>query len=175
VLSEGEWTGIALGIIAILVAIIVPFVIERWRRPHLIISRNEEIRVPGETTRFLHGTLTNQPHLHILRWIERFPAYDTRVRLTFNRDGQRIFNPVETKWSAAPECRRQIAQILINQPPKAPEIRPFLAFDETVTIFAHTRTIPADREGQLFDIIIKNQGTIHAMHHWLELWISRSI
>jgi hypothetical protein len=166
VLSEGE-IGITLGIVAIVVAIVMPFVIERWKRPHLIISRNEDKPVPGEPTRFLHCTLTNRPHLHALRWIERNAAYDTTVTLTFYKDGNRIFNPLQTKWTNAPECRRPIA--LINQLPEhRVESKLVDAFDGTMTVFAHTRTIPACIEGQPFDIIVKNQGVdeCYAFNGW---------
>lgn len=84
--TEPEIIGIVLGIVGIVlatIAIFIPFLIERLKRPHLIVRIENEIHVVGQPIRFLHGIVINQPHLDFLRWIDRYPAYDCRVVLSY--------------------------------------------------------------------------------------------
>jgi hypothetical protein len=159
-LTEGETVAVILAILGIGLAIFVPFVIERLKKPRLIIQIDEDLIIPGQSTRYLHGRVINQPHLDILSAIERHPAYDTRVKLRFYANNQPILEPLETKWTQAPECRTPITQIVINQSPNQVEIRNIDAFDATKTVFSSRRTIPSNTRGEPFDVIVKNQGQI---------------
>jgi hypothetical protein len=167
-LTAGEIAGIILGTIAIILAIVVPTLIERARRPHLVIRTVNDIPNPGQTTRFLHCRVVNEPHLHILSTIERNSAYDTKVRLTFFRNEERILGPIEAKWTNAPECRTPITQIVVNQPPTPIDIRDIDVFDSTKTIFSHSQIIPADIGGRAFDVVLKNQtqNECYALTGW---------
>ena len=169
--TEGEWIAIILGIIAIIIAIVaifVPLVIERARRPNLIIRLDDDSITPRQTVRFLHCMVINDPHRHLLSSIERNPAYETRVRLTFYRNAEIILGPVETKWTDAPRCISPITQIVFNQQNQPPEINTRWAFDDTKTVFAHSRTIPSEEVGQPFDVAVKNQGQgeCYAVRGW---------
>lgn len=157
-LTEGEELGISLAIVAIILAIVIPFFIERSKKPHLIVQIDEDILIPGQPTRYLHGRVINQPHLDILSAIERHPAYDTRVVLRFYAENQTILGLIEAKWTQSPECRTPITQIVINQSPGQVDIRNIDAFDPTKTVFSNRRTIPTNTQGEPFDIVVKNQG-----------------
>lgn len=152
----GLW-GIGIGLLAITIAIAVPFIVERLRRPHLIIRLSPNL-VPNTLTRFLHCRVVNNPHTH-LRWIDRNPAYDTSARLTFRRNGQIICGPVVTKWTRAPECITPVLQIVNNQPQRDPPLfNTVEVFDSTKTVFAHHTTLTSDNLRQEFDVVVKNDG-----------------
>ena len=117
--TTAEFIGIVLGIVGIglaIFAIAIPLMIERWKRPHLTVTIENEMPIPGQPRRFLHGRVINEPH-HILRWIDRNPAYDCRVVLTVRRDNQIIVGPMDTKWTRAPECITPLVQVVVHQEP----------------------------------------------------------
>lgn len=163
-LTEAEYWGIILGlggigsgVIAIFIAIVVPNIIEGLRKPHIIVSLSPNV-IPDTPSRFLHCTARNNPH-RIFFWIDRNPAYEAFARLTFRRQGQEIFDPVVTKWTSAPECMTPVVQNVTNQPPpNLPLVNTVRVYDDTKTVFAHSRTLPSDRIGQEFDIVVKNSG-----------------
>jgi hypothetical protein len=166
-LSEAEiwgiylgFAGIIIGLVAIFFAIFIPLGVERLRRPHLIVRLSAN-PIPTQSSRFLHCRVINHPHDR-LTWIDRNPAYDTSVRLTFRMNGQNgqiIRGPVMTKWTIAPECITPILQIVNNELPQNPElVNTIEVFDSTKTIFAHNLTLPSDNMGQEFDVVVKNDG-----------------
>ncbi len=159
--TEPEIIGIVLGIVGIVIAtiaIFIPFLIERLKRPHLIVRIENEIHVAGQPIRFLHGKVISQPHLKFLRWIVRYPAYDCRVVLIFYRDTQTILGPIETKWTSAPECLTPIVQLVLQEQAPGFQINNISTFDSTKTVFAHVRTILSNPGGERFDLVIKNQA-----------------
>ena len=61
--------GLIIGTIAIILAVFIPFLVERLRRPDLIVTLSPNL-VTNDSPRFLHGRVTNRPHAH-LKWIDR--------------------------------------------------------------------------------------------------------
>jgi hypothetical protein len=153
------YLGIILAIIGIILAFILPYMLERWKKPKLQIFIDEYNRVNQYSNiRYLHGRVINRPH-SFLSWIERYPAYDTKVKVGFyDSSNQLLFEPIETKWSSTPECKTLTTQIIIHKDDNTVEIKNIENFDSTKTIFAHNKTIYPDTKGELFVISIKNKG-----------------
>jgi hypothetical protein len=136
----------------------VPPIVEWARKPHLIIRVLDDPPDTRHTRRFLHCWVINDPHHRFFWLIDRNPAYNTRVTLTFFRGDQRFLGPIDTKWVNAPSCLAPVVQLIFNQSSQPPQINTISAFDETKTVLAHEQTIPSDERGRAFDVVLKYQG-----------------
>jgi signal peptidase I len=135
--------GLAIGLIAIALSIVIPFIYDMYKRPDLLITQGDNTPIKDRV--FLHGRVVNRSH-RLLSWINRNTAARTRVTLEFLDDNDTRLNlrnqPILGKWTAAPE-------------PLTPNRQ---AFDSTKLAFVYDKDIISDDVGEQFDILVKNQG-----------------
>jgi hypothetical protein len=135
--------GLAVGLIAIALSIITPFIYDLYKRPDLFIAQGDNS--PTQDKVFLHGRVVNRPH-RTLSWIDRNIAVRTRVTLEFLDENNAIINlrhqPIRGKWTAAPELLTPDRQ----------------TFDPTNLGFTYDRDVISDEDGEQFDVLVKNEG-----------------
>ena len=164
----GESTGIILSLLAIFVAVIIPFIVEMMKRPELDIEIYPNQLTPVAPHRFLHGRVVNRPHNRI-KWLDRNPAIDTRVKMTFyDRGRTRLFESVDAKWDVGPECITPLVQIHIHTQLNTVNVQNINTFDSTKLPFGVKANILQDNGGETFAFVVKHQGQneCYAFNGW---------
>jgi hypothetical protein len=136
--------GLIAGLIAIAVAIVIPYIYEKAKRPNLVVQPRQAS--VGNWEKYLHCKVVNMPHQHGFgRWlgIERNPAINTIVTMEFfTLDAKSLLNEkIPAKWDSAPE-------------PLDPDRR----FDSSKLAFLYRETITSDQNGESFSVVVKHRN-----------------
>ena len=167
--------GTALGVIAIVIAVIVPFIAERLKRRALDIEIVEEQSSSGIPYRHLHARVINRPH-RVVKWAERNPAVDSRVVMTFyDSGGRKLFDPLEAKWDDGPQPLAPAVQLVANPAQLSISQSVVTLFNDAMIPFAHRIVIPPSIDGKSFAVVIKHQGQdeCYAFNGWSYAFGSR--
>lgn len=141
------WVGLMISFLAVLVAIVVPLVIERAKWPELRLGKADDAnaRHLSPVARFVHIRVTNLPIEGWLgRWLQRNTANGCKVEITLRSKSDGKVTPMPGRWSAAP----QPLTLGVFDQERVPQS---LRFD-----------LPPDEQGEVVAIAIKRDGNASA-------------
>ena len=144
--------GVVLGLIAVLVAIAVPLLVEKKKRPRLLIERADDANSPLGF-RIVHIKVINQPLTgRLARWLVPNEATSCRVDISFRSlsDGQ-VTN-IAGRWSGT-------AEPFVIVPTPGGLVR---TFDPSMVPETLRFSLAADAVGEALGIAIKQDGDTEA-------------
>ncbi len=146
-MDAATWIGLTISFLAVIVAVVLPLLIERAKWPELRLGRADDAnaRHLSPVARFVHVRVTNQPLRGLrARWLQRNTANACKVEITFRSKSSGDVISMPGRWSATP----QPLTLGIFDNEKLPQS---LRFD-----------LPPDEQGEVVAVAIKRDGNSDA-------------